>query len=133
MRALYDFEAENDNELTFRENDVITVTARLDENWLEGELYGKVTHARTRVAVRDGPAATVFAARQSGIFPVEYVDTKGCISKGRGGSADVGGAAAPTNRPLFVRPHDRVALRAFSGCFPIGNGSGVTRRLPSGE
>ncbi|CAF0893569.1 unnamed protein product [Brachionus calyciflorus] len=51
-KALYDFEAENDEELDFKEGDIIKLIARLDDNWIQGELYGK-----------------------QGRFPVSYVQT----------------------------------------------------------
>jgi len=48
--ALYDFEAENDNEVSFHEGDVIKLISQVDENWFEGTVRG-----------------------QSGYFPVNYV------------------------------------------------------------
>jgi endophilin-A len=53
-KALYDFEAENPEELDFKEGDNIKVLSRLDENWLQGEFNGR-----------------------QGRFPVTYVELSG--------------------------------------------------------
>lgn len=51
-KALYDFDAENAEELDFKEGNIIKLIARLDENWLQGELNGR-----------------------QGRFPISYVET----------------------------------------------------------
>jgi len=50
VEALYDFEAENDKELSFKEGDIIKLVSQVDENWYEG----------------------MFRSR-TGYFPISYV------------------------------------------------------------
>jgi len=50
-RALYDFDAQDETELEFKEGDIIKVINQIDDAWYEGERDGKV-----------------------GMFPVEYVE-----------------------------------------------------------
>ena len=38
--ALYDYKADKDDELTFKENSVIYVTAKNDDGWWEGVMNG---------------------------------------------------------------------------------------------
>jgi len=49
-QALYDFEAENSDELGFKEGDVISLKQRVDDNWFEGTFQGR-----------------------TGFFPINYV------------------------------------------------------------
>lgn len=51
-KAVYDFIAENEGELSFKENDIIDLTERLDENWLSG----------------------INPQGEKGIFPTNYVE-----------------------------------------------------------
>ncbi|KAH9516938.1 Endophilin-A2 [Dermatophagoides farinae] len=49
-QALYDFDAENENEISFKEGDIIQLVTQVDENWYEGSVNGR-----------------------TGLFPVSYV------------------------------------------------------------
>ncbi|KAH9421744.1 Endophilin-A2 [Dermatophagoides pteronyssinus] len=49
-QALYDFDAENENELNFKEGDIIQLVTKVDDNWYEGSINGR-----------------------TGLFPVSYV------------------------------------------------------------
>lgn len=40
-RAMYDFQGEQEDELTFKEGDVINFISSIDDNWYKGELRGK--------------------------------------------------------------------------------------------
>jgi endophilin-A len=40
-RALYDFDAENPAELSFKEGDIILLKTQIDENWYEGTVKGR--------------------------------------------------------------------------------------------
>ena len=50
-RALYDFIAENDEELSFKEGDIIELKEQADDNWFEGTIDGRI-----------------------GLFPISYVE-----------------------------------------------------------
>ena len=50
-QALYDFDAENPGELSFKEGDMIMLKGQIDENWYDGSVGGR-----------------------SGYFPVTYVN-----------------------------------------------------------
>src|SRR5690349_14790909 len=56
VRAVFDFDGESSEELSFRVGDIITVLEEIDEGWWNGE-----------VTVANG-------SRRNGIFPVNYTE-----------------------------------------------------------
>ncbi|KAL8207351.1 UNVERIFIED_CONTAM: hypothetical protein K2H54_054954, partial [Gekko kuhli] len=50
-RAVYDFKAQTSKELSFKKGDTVYILRKVDQNWYEGEHYGRV-----------------------GIFPISYVE-----------------------------------------------------------
>ena len=52
--AIYDYEAQGDEELTLRDGDIVNVIAKEDDVWWKGELNGK-----------------------EGMFPKDYVEVLG--------------------------------------------------------
>ncbi|XP_006813665.1 neutrophil cytosol factor 4-like [Saccoglossus kowalevskii] len=42
VQALHDFKAESSDQLSFKKGDMIALVCRVDDNWLEGSLYGKI-------------------------------------------------------------------------------------------
>ncbi|XP_070185201.1 uncharacterized protein [Littorina saxatilis] len=59
-RALYNFNAQNPRELSFRKNDIIYLHRQVDKNWFEGERHGRL-----------------------GIFPSNYVEVVTSIEAAR--------------------------------------------------
>jgi len=41
-RAVYDFNAEAPTELSFRRGDIITIRKQVNQDWIEGDLNGKI-------------------------------------------------------------------------------------------
>ena len=39
---MFDYAAMNDDELSFKKNDIVFIVAKEDENWWKGSLNGKV-------------------------------------------------------------------------------------------
>lgn len=62
-QAIYDFDPENPGELGFKENDIITLLNRVDENWYEGSINGR-----------------------TGYFPQSYVNVVVPLPNGTGGN-----------------------------------------------
>jgi signal transducing adaptor molecule len=64
VKALYDFEAVEDNELTFKADDIIILIEECDPNWWEGSLNGKSGEILS---------SSIFSNNILGLFPANFV------------------------------------------------------------
>nr|XP_020657941.1 sorbin and SH3 domain-containing protein 2 isoform X8 [Pogona vitticeps] len=120
-RAIYDFKAQTAKELSFKKGDTVYILRKVDQNWYEGEHYGRV-----------------------GIFPISYVEKLTPPEKAQPARppppahiAEIGEAVAKynfnadTNVELSVRKGDRVILLRrvdqnwYEGKLPGTNRQGI--------
>nr|XP_060634603.1 sorbin and SH3 domain-containing protein 2 isoform X14 [Anolis sagrei ordinatus] len=99
-KAVYDFKAQTAKELSFKKGDTVYILRKVDQNWYEGEHYGRV-----------------------GIFPISYVEKLSPPEKAQPARppppahvAEIGEAVAKynfnadTNVELSLRKGDRIIL-----------------------
>ncbi|XP_071132505.1 sorbin and SH3 domain-containing protein 1 homolog isoform X42 [Mytilus edulis] len=93
-KAVYNFNAQNPRELSFRKGDIIYLLRQIDKNWFEGERYGR-----------------------SGLFPVNYVEVLTSIEEAHTAAQQAEGQArvrynftAQTGVELTLRKGDIVTL-----------------------
>ncbi|XP_052069185.1 uncharacterized protein LOC127708370 isoform X5 [Mytilus californianus] len=93
-KAVYNFNAQNPRELSFRKGDIIYLLRQIDKNWFEGERYGR-----------------------SGLFPVNYVEVLTSIEEAHTAAQQAEGQArvrynftAQTGVELTLRKGDVVTL-----------------------
>ncbi|XP_043369559.1 sorbin and SH3 domain-containing protein 2 isoform X9 [Dermochelys coriacea] len=120
-RAVYDFKAQTSKELSFKKGDTVYILRKIDQNWYEGEHYGRV-----------------------GIFPISYVEKLSPPEKAQPARppppaqvGDIGEAiakynfSADTNVELSLRKGDRVILLKrvdqnwYEGKIPGTNRQGI--------
>ncbi|XP_033017161.1 sorbin and SH3 domain-containing protein 2 isoform X14 [Lacerta agilis] len=120
-RAVYDFKAQTPKELSFKKGDTVYILRKVDQNWYEGEHYGRV-----------------------GIFPISYVEKLLPPEKAQPARppppahvAEIGEAVAKynfnadTNVELSLRKGDRVILLRrvdqnwYEGKLPGTNRQGI--------
>ncbi|XP_063166611.1 sorbin and SH3 domain-containing protein 2 isoform X2 [Candoia aspera] len=120
-RAVYDFKAQTSKELPFKKGDTIYILRKVDQNWYEGEHYGRV-----------------------GIFPISYVEKLIPPEKAQPARppppahvAEIGEATAKynfnadTNVELSLRKGDKVILLRrvdqnwYEGKLPGTNKQGI--------
>ncbi|CAI5784001.1 and SH3 domain-containing 2 isoform X39 [Podarcis lilfordi] len=120
-RAVYDFKAQTPKELSFKKGDTVYILRKVDQNWYEGEHYGRV-----------------------GIFPISYVEKLLPPEKAQPARppppahiAEIGEAVAKynfnadTNVELSLRKGDKVILLRqvdqnwYEGKLPGTNRQGI--------
>ncbi|XP_077790390.1 sorbin and SH3 domain-containing protein 2 isoform X45 [Podarcis muralis] len=120
-RAIYDFKAQTPKELSFKKGDTVYILRKVDQNWYEGEHYGRV-----------------------GIFPISYIEKLLPPEKAQPARppppahiAEIGEAVAKynfnadTNVELSLRKGDRVILLRrvdqnwYEGKLPGTNRQGI--------
>ncbi|XP_066487661.1 sorbin and SH3 domain-containing protein 2 isoform X27 [Tiliqua scincoides] len=120
-RAVYDFKAQTSKELSFKKGDTVYILRKVDQNWYEGEHYGRV-----------------------GIFPISYVEKLTPPEKAQPARppppapvGEIGEAVAKynfnadTNVELSLRKGDKVTLHRrvdqnwYEGKLPGTNKQGI--------
>uniref|UniRef100_A0A8D2Q839 Sorbin and SH3 domain containing 2 n=1 Tax=Varanus komodoensis TaxID=61221 RepID=A0A8D2Q839_VARKO len=120
-RAVYDFKAQTSKELSFKKGDTVYILRKVDQNWYEGEHYGRV-----------------------GIFPISYVEKLTPPEKAQPARppppahiAEIGEAVAKynfnadTNVELSLRKGDKIILLRrvdqnwYEGKLPGTNRQGI--------
>eukprot|EP00026_Physarum_polycephalum_P002600 Phypoly_transcript_02607.p1 GENE.Phypoly_transcript_02607~~Phypoly_transcript_02607.p1 ORF type:complete len:872 (+),score=218.83 Phypoly_transcript_02607:31-2616(+) len=101
VRALYDFEAENEDELNMRQGDIVTVLSKEDDNWWEGELptgaRGKFPTNYVEV-IKSGPAGVAKPA--PGPMKPSFNGAGRGVAKPPGGMKPMGKPAAGRGRGM---------------------------------
>ncbi|XP_035308233.1 sorbin and SH3 domain-containing protein 2 isoform X10 [Cricetulus griseus] len=120
-KAIYDFKAQTSKELSFKKGDTVYILRKIDQNWYEGEHYGRV-----------------------GIFPISYVEKLTPPEKAQPARppppvqpGEIGEAIAKynfnadTNVELSLRKGDRIILLKrvdqnwYEGKIPGSNRQGI--------
>lgn len=87
--ALFPYTAQNEDELSFLQGDVLIIIDREDPAWWRGELKGRVLY--TEIYMENFGIFIIFGlSQQTGLFPSNYVEVMGSLAA----SAALGAAAS---------------------------------------
>lgn len=89
MVALFPYTAQNEDELSFLQGDVLIIIDREDPAWWRGELKGQVLFTESCMD-KFGLFITFVLSQQTGLFPSNYVEVMGSLAA----SAALGAAAS---------------------------------------